>query len=60
VIWYNRKDEEKGRDARRVWSLAGPGLEWIYFFCSMEALQHLSAPVPPLVTITWEPHLPQM
>lgn len=31
-----------------------------YFFCSIGAPQHLSAPVPPLVTITWEPHFPQM
>jgi hypothetical protein len=31
-----------------------------YFFCSIGAPQHLSAPVPPLVTITCEPHLAQM
>src|SRR5436305_10948766 len=31
-----------------------------YFFWSMGAPQHLSAPVPALVTITCEPHLPQM
>jgi hypothetical protein len=31
-----------------------------YFFCSIGAPQHLSAPAPPLVTITWEAHLPQM
>ena len=31
-----------------------------YFFCSIAAPQHLSEPPPPLVTITWEPHLPQM
>jgi hypothetical protein len=31
-----------------------------YFFCSIGAPQHLILPVPPLVTITWEPHLLQM
>jgi hypothetical protein len=37
-----------------------PSLRCGYFFCSMGAPQHFSAPVPPLVTMTWEPHLPQM
>jgi len=31
-----------------------------YFFCSIGAPQHFIAPAPPLVTITCEPHLPQM
>ena len=29
-----------------------------YFFC-ISTLQHLSVPVPPLVTITWEPQFVQ-
>jgi hypothetical protein len=37
-----------------------PRRRWPYFFCSIGAPQHLSAPVPPLVTITCEPHLAQM
>jgi hypothetical protein len=32
----------------------------LYFFCSIGAPQHLMAPVPPLVTITCEEHLPQI
>jgi hypothetical protein len=31
-----------------------------YFFCSIVVPQHLSVPAPALVTITCEPHLPQM
>jgi len=31
-----------------------------YFFCSIAPPQHLIVPVPPLVTITCEPHFPQM
>ena len=31
-----------------------------YFFCSISWPQHLSEPVPALVTMTCEPHLPQM
>jgi hypothetical protein len=31
-----------------------------YFFCSIGAPQHLSAPEPPLVTITCEEHLLQI
>lgn len=31
-----------------------------YFFCSKGAPQHVIVPVPPLVTITCEPHLLQM
>jgi hypothetical protein len=53
------------------WSGATLGLKWgervaasagrsAYFFCSIGAPQHLSAPVPPLVTITCEPHFAQM
>jgi hypothetical protein len=35
-------------------------LPYIHFFCSIGAPQHLSAPAPPLVTITCELHLLQM
>jgi len=31
-----------------------------YFFWSIEAPQHFNWPPPPLVTMTCEPHFPQM
>jgi hypothetical protein len=44
-------------DGRKMTCRRGPD---IYFFCSIGAPQHLIAPAPPLVTITWEEHLPQI